>query len=268
LVIKIITEGTLSSQPRKKYADGTPANYKQIIGHQMVFDNSQDDAIICTSRKAAWKSSIRELFWIWKLRSNDVNELKKLKCNFWDEWQLDDGTIGKAYGYQLQKKTYKHASQVDYIIDEIKNNKDSRRIITELWNAEELEEMSLAPCVHLTQWSVIDDKLYLEVRQRSCDVALGLVANVFQYSILHKLIAKECGLEPANMIWSIHNAHIYDRHFEQIAKQIYENETFSKDYNLNVKLNCDGFNSWDNPDCIELINYCYGKGEYNYERAI
>lgn len=129
-------------------------------------------------------------------------------------------TILHAYGRALRTKTYGFESQVHYILNEIKNNPNSRRIITEIWLPEQLDNMSLNPCVHLTQWTVIDNKLYLEVRQRSCDVALGLTANVWQYSILHKLIAHECGLEPAELIWTIHNAHIYDRHIEKIQKQI------------------------------------------------
>lgn len=129
-------------------------------------------------------------------------------------------TILHAYGRALKTKTYGFESQVHYILNEIKNNPNSRRIITEIWLPEQLDNMSLNPCVHLTQWTVIDNKLYLEVRQRSCDVALGLTANVWQYSILHKLIAHECGLEPAELIWTIHNVHIYDRHIEKIQKQI------------------------------------------------
>lgn len=129
-------------------------------------------------------------------------------------------TILHAYGRALKTKTYGFESQVHYILNEIKNNPNSRRIITEIWLPEQLDNMSLNPCVHLTQWTVIDNKLYLEVRQRSCDVALGLTANVWQYSVLHKLIAHECGLEPAELIWTIHNAHIYDRHIEKIQKQI------------------------------------------------
>lgn len=129
-------------------------------------------------------------------------------------------TILHAYGRALKTKTYGFESQVHYILNEIKNNPNSRRIITEIWLPEQLDNMSLNPCVHLTQWTVIDNKLYLEVRQRSCDVALGLTANVWQYSVLHKLIAHECGLESAELIWTIHNAHIYDRHIEKIQKQI------------------------------------------------
>ena len=248
---------------RTKYADGAPAHYKSYIGYQFRLDNSDDEAHLITSRFAPHKASIRELFWIWILQSNDVDELNKIGCKFWNEWKQEDGTIGKAYGYQIAKKTFGQNSQLHYIINELKNNPNSRRIMTEIWIPEDLDKMALTPCVHLTQWSVINSKLYLEVRQRSCDVALGLVANVFQYAVLHKLVALECGFEPAEIIWNIHNVHIYDRHYENLIKQV-EAETFPA-----AKLKINNFTSIFNfkPDDIEIINYKYAK-KIDYEVAI
>ena len=135
--------------------------------------------------------------------------------------------------------------------------------MTEIWVPEELSEMALTPCVHLTQWSVIGNKLYLEVRQRSCDVALGLVANVFQYSVLHKLVAMECGLEPAEIIWNIHNVHIYDRHYDNLLKQV-NGKTFEP-----AKIKINNFKSiFDfKPDDVEILDYQYGE-KVNYEVAI
>lgn len=135
--------------------------------------------------------------------------------------------------------------------------------MTEIWVPEELDEMALTPCVHLTQWSVINGKLYLEVRQRSCDVALGLVANVFQYSVLHKLVAMECGLKPAEIIWNIHNVHIYDRHMDTLLEQI-KRPAFN-----GAKLKIENFTSIYNfrPDDVVIENYQYGE-KINYEVAI
>ena len=176
---------------------------------------------------------------------------------------MEDGTIGKAYGYQIAKPTFGHKSQLHYIINEIKNNPNSRRIMTEIWVPEDLDKMALTPCVHLTQWSVIGNKLYLEVRQRSCDVALGLVANVFQYSVLHKLVAMECGLEPADIIWNIHNVHIYDRHMKDLLEQVQRDEFEG------AKLKINNFTSiFDfKPDDIEIVDYKYGD-KIAYEVAI
>ena len=248
---------------RTKYADGTPAHYKSYIGYQFRLDNSDDEAHLITSRFAPSKAPIRELYWIWIMQSNNVDELNKLGCKFWDEWKMQDGTIGKAYGYQIAKKTFGQKSQLDYVINELKKNKNSRRMMTEIWVPEELSEMALTPCVHLTQWSVIGNKLYLEVRQRSCDVALGLVANVFQYSVLHKLVAMECGLEPAEIIWNIHNVHIYDRHYDNLLKQV-NGKTFEP-----AKIKINNFKSiFDfKPDDVEILDYQYGE-KVNYEVAI
>jgi thymidylate synthase len=221
IVETIDTEGVWSAgNIRTKYIDGTKANYKSYIGYQFKLDNSTDEACLITTRFAPSKDPIKELYWIWIMQSNNVDELNKLKCKFWDEWRKPDGTIGKSYGYQIAKPILNCKNQLDYVISELKNNPSSRRIMTEIWVPDDLKDMALAPCVHLTQWSVIGDKLYLEVRQRSCDVALGLVANVYQYSILHKLVALECNLIPGEIIWNIHNMHIYDRHMDTILKQI------------------------------------------------
>ena len=264
IVNTIVEKGIWSEgNVRTKYADGTPAHYKSYIGYQFRLNNSTDEAHLITSRFAPSKAPIREIYWIWLLQSNNVDVLNNLGCKFWDEWRKEDGTIGKAYGYQIAKETFGQKSQLDYVINELKNNPNSRRIMTEIWIPNELHEMALTPCVHLTQWSVINGKLYLEVRQRSCDVALGLVANVFQYSVLHKLVALECGLEPAEIIGNIHNVHIYDRHYDKLVKQV-NSETFEAP---TLKIN--NFTSIYNfkPDDIEILNYQYGE-KVNYEVAI
>lgn len=253
LIETVLYKGIMSTgKVRTVYADGTPAHYKSYIGYQFRLDNSGDEAQLITSRYAPYKSAIREIYWITKLRSNNVDDLVKLGSKFWNEWRKEDGTIGKAYGYQMAKPMMGSSNQIDYVINEIKNNSNSRRIITEIWNVDDSPEMALLPCAHLTQWSVINDKLYLEVRQRSCDIALGLVSNVLQYSVLHKLIAKECGLEPADLIWTIHNAHIYDRHIEDLKKQI-ELPTLSG-FKLDLS-KVKSFNEWDNPDDITVPGY-------------
>lgn len=175
-------------------------------------------------------------------------------------------SILKAYGYQLAKPMLGRPSQIDYVINELKNNPNSRRIITEIWNVDDSPEMALLPCAHLVQYNVIGNKLYMDVRQRSCDIALGLVANVFQYSVLHKLIAKECGLEPADLIWTISNAHIYDRHIEDLKKQI-ELPTLSG-FKLDTS-KVKSFNEWNNPDDITVPNYAQAvTNKISYEVAI
>lgn len=267
LVKTVLEKGTMSSgKVRTVYADGTPAHYISYIGYQFRLDNSTDEAHLITSRYAPYKSAIREIYWIVKMRSNKLSDLRKLGCKFWDEWELEDGTIGPAYGAALDVPTFKFNNQVDYIINELKNNPNSRRIITEIWIPEKLKDMALTPCVHLVQFNVIGNKLYMDVRQRSCDIALGLVSNVFQYSVLHKLIAKECGLEPAELIWTISNAHIYDRHIEDLKKQI-ELPTLSG-FKLDIS-KVESFNEWNNPDDITVPHYAeVVTNKIKYEVAI
>lgn len=253
LIETVLDKGIMSTgKVRTVYADGTPAHYKSYIGYQFRLDNSGDEAQLITSRYAPYKSAIREIYWIWKMRSNKVSDLRELGCKFWDEFELEDGTIGTAYGAALNVPTFEFSNQVDYIINEIKNNPNSRRIITEIWIPEKLKDMSLTPCVHKTTWNVVNGKLYLIVTQRSCDIALGLVSNVFQYSVLHKLIAKECGLEPADLIWNIDNAHIYDRHIDDLKKQI-ELPTLSG-FKLDLS-KVKSFNEWNNLDDITVPGY-------------
>lgn len=234
LVNLVAKEGIWSTNPRTKYIDGTPANFKST--HDVCFTlrqpsvdfngnqwkERQFQSFINTTRKVAWKSSIRELFWIWIMRSNKVQDLRNLGCKYWDEFELKDGTIGKSYAYQLAKPMCGYPSQVDYVIGEIKNNPNNRRILTELWHVEDTPEMSLTPCVHLTQWHVEGNTLHLSIRQRSADIALGIAANCHQYSVLHQLIAKECNLKVGDLTWYIGNAHIYDRHYDDLLKQVNE----------------------------------------------
>lgn len=167
---------------RTVWADGTPAHTKSIIGKTMRFDNSEIP--ILTTKFVAWKTAIKELLWIWQKKSNVVQDLRNVGVNIWNEWEQSDGTIGKAYGYQLGKKNRFHIikndlnqnisiilDQVDHLILELKNNPSSRRHITTLWSPEDLDEMSLTPCVYETQWHVKNNKLHLEVRCRSNDMA-------------------------------------------------------------------------------------------------
>ena len=135
--------------------------------------------------------------------------------------------------------------------------------MSEIWIPEDLDKMALTPCVHLTQWSVVGDKLYLEVRQRSCDVALGLVANVYQYSVLHKLVALETNLKPAEIIWSIHNVHVYDRHMKDLLEQVKREEKAS------AKISIENFTSiYDfKPEDVVISDYQYGE-KIKYEIAI
>lgn len=238
-------------QVRTKWADGSPAYSVSWIGQQMIFDNSQ--VPILTTKKVAWKTAIKEMLLFWQMKSNRVQDFRDMGVNIWNEWELEDGTIGKSYGYQLgknnkaipfsdklldavksgfikkpmwdnEKKEF-ITNQVDFLLYSLVHNPASRRHITTLWNPDELDEMALTPCVWHTQWHVKRGELHLEVRCRSNDMALGNPFNVFQYNVLQRMIAQVTGLKLGNYIYHIGDAHIYTRHITPIAQQV-QRESF------------------------------------------
>lgn len=230
---------------------------RQIIKY--IFNLKKDNDIL--SYRLKFRKLKNELLKNGKLIILDKNKKYDGKLL---RFSLDTiNTIGKGYGYQLAKPLYNYNSQVDYIIGEIKNNPNSRRIITELWNVDDLEDMTLTPCVHLTQWTVENNKLILSVRQRSCDVALGLVSNIWQYQVLQHLIAKECNLEVGELIWTVDNIHIYDRHIDKIKEQIKREKFNRPKFKINNFTDFYDFKWTD----VEIINYEYGN-KISYEVAI
>jgi thymidylate synthase len=255
-----------SDKVRTRYADNTPALRKQILGYSFRFDNSTDTPPIITSRYAPIKSAVSELYWIWFMRSNKVQDLRDLGCKFWDEFEMSDGTIGHAYGAVLADPVFHYNNQVEYILDLIQNQPDSTRIITDLWDAPNLHRMSLTPCVYRTSWSVFGDTLNLKVNQRSCDFALGLVSNVYQYSVLHKVVANHCELKSGDLIWDIDNLQYYDRHEANLIKQF---EKYNKEFNVDkprleiIKSSFDEFK----PSNVILHDYTYLQ-KLSYEIAI
>lgn len=235
---------------RTVWADGTPAYTKSLISQTMTFDNSEIP--ILTTKKVAWKTAIKELLWIWQMKSNKVQDLRDMGVNIWNEWEREDGTIGKAYGYQLGKKNreirfatdarelyfncdnpkrltytvkgYRMVDQVDYLLHSLKHDPASRRHITNMWNPDELDHMSLTPCVYETQWYVRGNKLSLEVRSRSNDMALGNPFNVFQYNVLQRMVAQVLGYELGDYIYNIGDCHVYERHIEGLTEQLFDRE--------------------------------------------
>ena len=275
IVLDIINNGKMQKgNVRAKYADGTPAYTKYIHGVNFVIE--PDELPILQSKRVAWKTALVEMEWIWQEMSNDLDWLQERDCHIWDEWEIKEGfwngTIGKAYGYQLRDKlrkiNEKWFNQVEYVIHQIKNNPRSRRILTTLYNVEDLKDMALEPCVYETQWEVDDDDyLILHVRQRSADMALGSVINVLQYSVLHRLMAKSTGKKLGNMYWSIGNAHIYDRHLELLEKQVTADisELEKEKPVLNLPEGSDFFATPLSE--VDIKNY-HHNGNFKYEVAI
>ncbi len=262
---------------RTVWADGTKAYTKSWISQKMIFDNTEIPLL--TTKKVAWKTAIKELLWIWQMKSNVVQDLRDMGVKIWNEWKQEDGTIGRAYGFQLGKKNRtiraypigegqllfeKKVDQVDYLLHQLKNNPASRRHITMLWNPDELDEMALTPCVYETQWHVKGGKLHLEVRSRSNDMALGNPFNVFQYNVLQRMIAQVTGYELGNFIYHIGDAHYYDRHEENLLEQV-NRETFEAP---TLWINPEVKNFYDfTIDDFKLIDYKHGE-KVDFEVAI
>ena len=209
---------------RARWEDGTPAHTIKKFGVVNRYDLSEEFPII-TLRPTALKLAIDELLWIWQKKSNTV---KDLGSAIWNSWADEDGTIGKAYGYQLAKKhKYKEGmfDQVDRAIYDLRNNPYSRRIIVNMYNHEDLHEMNLYPCAYSVTFNVTCGKLNMILNQRSSDVLVANNWNVCQYAILMHMMAIATGLKVGELVHVIADAHIYDRHVP-LVRDMLKRETF------------------------------------------
>lgn len=222
----ILTNGISSEGQtvRPKWKDGTPAHTIKKFGVVNRYDLSKEFPVL-TLKPTPLKKSVDELLWIWQKKSNNVNQLGS---RIWDEWADESGSIGKAYGYQLSvKHQYKEGEfdQVDRVLFDLKNNPYSRRIITNLYNHQDLHEMNLYPCAYSMTFNVTGNRLNTILNQRSQDVLAANNWNVVQYSVLTYLFAHLCGLEPGEFVHVIADAHIYDRHVP-IIEELIKRETY------------------------------------------
>lgn len=214
---------TKGEKVRPHWEDGTEAYTIKRFGVINRYDLRKEFPIL-TLRKTGVKSATDELLWIWQKKSNKVSELNS---HIWDQWKGEDGTIGKAYGYQLSiKHKYKEGmfDQVDRVLYDLQNNPFSRRIMTNLYNFQDLHEMNLYPCAYSMTFNVTkeNDKLVLNgiLNQRSSDVLVANNWNVVQYSILLMMIAQAVGFIAGELIHVIADCHIYDRHIPIIKEMI------------------------------------------------
>lgn len=215
---------TKGEKVRPHWEDGTLAYTVKKFGVVNRYDLSEEFPAI-TLRKTYVKSAIDELLWIWQKKSNNVNDLKS---NIWDEWADEDGSIGKAYGYQMGvKHKYKEGmmDQVDRVIYDLKNNPYSRRIMTNIYVHQDLSEMNLYPCAYSVTFNVTGDRLNAILNQRSQDVLAANNWNVVQYAVLVHMLAQVTGFKPGELVHVIADAHIYDRHIP-IVKELIERPTF------------------------------------------
>jgi len=204
---------------RPHWEDGTPAHTVKKFGIVNCYD-LQEEFPILTLRKTAFKSCLDEILWIWQKKSNNIHDLHS---HIWDSWADENGSIGKAYGYQLAKKAiYKEGEfdQVDRVLFDLKHNPQSRRIMTNIYNFEDLHEMGLYPCAYSMTFNVSGDTLNGILNQRSNDMLTANNWNVVQYALLLHMFAQVSGLKAGKLLHVIADAHIYDRHVELVKKVI------------------------------------------------
>lgn len=234
---QILTDGfsTEGETVRAHWEDGSPAYTIKTFGVVNRYDLSEEFPAL-TLRPTAIKSATDEILWIWQRKSNNIHDLKP---HIWDEWADEDGSIGKAYGYQMAKK-YEFAQgemdQVDNVLWQLKNQPQSRRIMTNIYNFEDLSEMNLEPCAYSMTFNVTGSRLNAILNQRSQDILAANNWNVVQYSILLMMFAQVCGLEAGELVHVISDAHIYNRHVPVIEELIRRPQYPAPKVNLNPEI--------------------------------
>ena len=223
---KILTEGYSDEgmDVRPRWEDGTPAHTKKIFGVVNRYDLSEEFPIL-TLRPTPLKLATDEMLWIWQKKSNRVADLKS---GVWDAWADENGTIGKAYGYQMGvKHKYKEGmmDQVDRVLYDLKYNPQSRRIMTNMYVHADLSEMALYPCAYSMTFNVTEGRLNAILNQRSQDILAANNWNVVQYAVLVHMLAQVSGLRVGELVHVISDAHIYDRHLP-IVEELISRETY------------------------------------------
>ena len=214
LVKHVLENGTEKS-------DRTGTGTKSVFGYQMRFD-LQEGFPLVTTKKLHLKSIIYELLWFLKGETN-ISYLKENGVSIWDEWADENGELGPVYGYQWRSWPGRNGETIDQIsglIDQIKNNPDSRRLIVTAWNPSDVEKMALPPCHCLFQFYVSNGKISCQLYQRSADIFLGVPFNIASYALLTMMIAKILKLEIGEFVHTFGDAHLYSNHFDQAKEQL------------------------------------------------
>ena len=201
--------------------DRTGTGTKSVFGYQMRFDLA-DGFPVVTTKKLHLRSIIHELLWFLKGDTN-IQYLKDNKVRIWDEWADDEGNLGPVYGSQWRSwptADGRHIDQITQVVEQIKNNPDSRRLIVSAWNVGEIENMALPPCHAFFQFYVADGKLSCQLYQRSADIFLGVPFNIASYALLTMMIAQVCDLGVGDFVHTLGDAHLYSNHMEQTELQL------------------------------------------------
>ena len=204
-----------------KKDDRTGTGTLSVFGYQMRFPLEQGFPLI-TTKKLHLKSIIYELLWFLK-GSTNIDYLNEHGVSIWDEWADENGELGPVYGAQWRSwptQDGKSIDQITNVIEQIKNNPNSRRLIVSSWNVSEVDKMALPPCHALFQFYISEDKLSCQLYQRSADIFLGVPFNIASYALLTHMVAQQCNLDVGDFVWSGGDCHIYSNHFEQVNIQL------------------------------------------------
>jgi thymidylate synthase len=202
-------------------SDRTGTGTTSVFGYQMRFDLQQGFPLL-TTKKLHTKSIFHELLWFLK-GSTNISYLKENGVSIWDEWADNEGNLGPVYGYQWRswpKPEGGHIDQISNLIESIKKNPDSRRLIVSAWNVADIEQMKLPPCHAFFQFYVADGKLSCQLYQRSADIFLGVPFNIASYALLTHMVAQVCDLKVGDFVHTLGDAHIYSNHMEQVRLQL------------------------------------------------
>ncbi|SNS43597.1 thymidylate synthase [Rhodococcoides kyotonense] len=211
----------LVSETGTAKSDRTGTGTTSIFGHQMRFDLSEGFPLI-TTKRVHLKSVVYELLWFLRGDSN-VGWLKEHGVRIWDEWAAEDGELGPIYGVQWRSwptPSGEHIDQITQVLETLKTNPDSRRMIVSSWNVGDIPQMALPPCHAFFQFYVADGKLSCQLYQRSADLFLGVPFNIASYALLTHMVAAQAGLGVGDFVWTGGDCHIYDNHREQVAEQL------------------------------------------------
>ena len=254
----ILDTGTLSMNER------TGIRTLRLPSTQIIVDLSKEFPIL-QSKKVGWKTAIKEILWIMQKQSNVTSELG---AKIWDAWTGDDGTIGKSYGYQVGKRVVRNGihwgSQVDYVLDTLRNDPSNRQCVIDMWNVAELGEMNLVPCAYSSVWNIIDGKLNCMLVQRSADYPVGVPFDTTQYAALTHMFARHLHVKPGVLTHVMADSHIYENQINGVHKQLmqyremhimtWKHERSAAAPQFKIREGVDNF--WDMKlEDFEVINY-------------
>ena len=233
--------------------DRTGTGTRSVFGYQMRFDLSEGFPVL-TTKKLHLRSIIHELLWFLQGDTN-IRYLKENGVSIWDDWADEEGNLGPVYGYQWRSwpaPDGRHIDQITTVVEQIKNNPNSRRMIVSAWNPALVDDMALPPCHAMFQFYVADSKLSCQLYQRSADIFLGVPFNIASYALLTMMVAQVCGLQAGEFIHTLGDAHLYSNHFEQARLQLERTPKTLPTMNINPEVkDLFGFKFED----FELVGY-------------